>query len=126
MIQLHYRNALINRLTDQGLSFYETSMPDSSAKYPFIFVPDAVANEGAIKSGRTGTLTQTLHVWSDQPHRRGDCYRLVERVVQICTRIHEAGPYGLMLVDKQIRPMTDDTTATPFLHVVVELTYNFS
>lgn len=126
MIQLHYRNALINRLTDQGLSFYETSMPDSSASYPFIFVPDAVTNDDAIKSGQKGTLYQTLHIWSDQPHRRGDCYRLVDRVVQICMRIHEAGPYGLTFVRKEVRPMVDETTATPLLHVVVELTYNFS
>lgn len=126
MIQLELFSAVYQTLTDAGLSVFDGSLPPAGTPYPFTYLADCEKQEGSYKAGRGGQIYQTVHIWQADTNKRGDLLRMMETVLQRCARITKAGKYGLTMVRHSSRIVYDDTTKTPLLHGVLDLTYEYS
>lgn len=129
MIQLELYKAVhkaLAGLEDTGIGVFDGALPGADVPYPFIYIADTSSVDEPIKSGRTGRIYQTVHVWHCDDGRRGDLIRIMEMIKQRCARITAAGKYGLMQTNVETRIVHDDTTQVPLLHGVVEMTYRWS
>ena len=52
-------------------SVYDTFLPPEGTPYPFIYLADSDLNDRANKTAVFGTVSQTIHVWHDNPRQRG-------------------------------------------------------
>ena len=50
---------------------YDTFLPPEGTPYPFIYLADSDLNDRANKTAVFGTVSQTIHVWHDNPRQRG-------------------------------------------------------
>lgn len=46
---------------------YDTFLPPEGTPYPFIYLADSDLNDRANKTAVFGTVSQTIHVWHDNP-----------------------------------------------------------
>lgn len=105
---------------------YDGFLPPEDTPYPFIYLADVRQSDSQTKSGMVGTVTQTIHVWHNDPARRGTVSAILLRVKKLCMQLENTNNFGWLLtsVDTQILP--DTTTKRPLLHGVLEAVFKFS
>jgi hypothetical protein len=119
--------ALLVALRDGVTPVYDGFLPPQGTPYPFIYMGDVAAGIVRKKSGETGTVKQTVHVWHSNPHKRGSVSAILMDIKRAADRIKETpGGYGWDIVDVSEEILPDTTTATPLLHGVVTLTFSYS
>ena len=101
-------------------------LPPEDTPYPFIYLADVRQSDSQTKSGMVGTVTQTIHVWHNDPAKRGTVSATLLRVKKLCMQLENTDNFGWLLtsVDTQILP--DTTTKRPLLHGVLEAVFKFS
>lgn len=108
-------------------SVYDTFLPPDGTPYPFDYLGDFRQNNSfTVKSGTTGTVYATIHVWHNDPGQRGTVSKLIQEVCAVCAAIRHTDSYAwhIQSLDNQIIP--DTTTKTPLLHGVIEVAFKFS
>ena len=113
------------QLNDTGYDVYDTFLPAEGAPYPFIYLADSQQSDGQTKSAVIGSVTQTIHVWHDNPRQRGTVSRMLLAVKKICYRLEQTENFSWMAVEALQRIQPDDTTKTPLLHGVLEVEFKF-
>ena len=105
---------------------YDGFLPPEDTPYPFIYLADVRQSDSQTKSGMVGTVTQTIHVWHNDPAKRGTVSATLLRVKKLCMQLENTNNFGWLLtsVDTQILP--DATTKQPLLHGVLEAVFKFS
>ncbi len=105
---------------------YDGFLPPEDTPYPFIYLADVRQSDSQTKSGMVGTVTQTIHVWHNDPAKRGTVSATLLRVKKLCMQLENTDNFGWLLtsVDTQILP--DTTTKRPLLHGVLEAVFKFS
>ena len=105
---------------------YDGFLPPEDTPYPFIYLADVRQSDSQTKSGMVGTVTQTIHVWHNDPAKRGTVSAMLLRVKKLCMQLENTNNFGWLLtsVDTQILP--DATTKQPLLHGVLEAVFKFS
>lgn len=105
---------------------YDGFLPPEDTPYPFIYLADVRQSDSQTKSGMVGTVTQTIHVWHNDPAKRGTVSAMLLRVKKLCMQLENTNNFGWLLtsVDTQILP--DTTTKRPLLHGVLEAVFKFS
>lgn len=118
--------ALKNKYKGTGIGVYDTFLPPKGTPYPFIYLVNTRQVDRQSKSGAIGTVYQSIHVWHDNPRRRGDVSQIMLDIKEACRCLEKTTNFGWVLVnvDQQILP--DDTTKQPLLHGVLELGFLFS
>lgn len=105
---------------------YDTFLPPEGTPYPFIYLADSNLTDRANKTAVFGTVSQTIHVWHDNPQRRGTVSQMLLQIKQICRHLEHTGNFSWSVQDLNQRILPDTTTNQPLLHGIVEVTFLFS
>lgn len=105
---------------------YDTFLPPEGTPYPFVYLADSILTDIANKTAVFGNVSQTIHVWHDNPRQRGRVSQMLLQIKQICRRLEHTGNFSWSVKDltQNIRP--DTTTNQPLLHGIVDVTFLFS
>ena len=105
---------------------YDTFLPPEGTPYPFVYLADCILTDRANKTAVFGNVSQTIHVWHDNPRQRGRVSQMLLQIKQICRRLEHTGNFSWSVKDltQNIRP--DTTTNQPLLHGIVDVTFLFS
>ena len=101
---------------------YDTFLPPD----PFIYLADSDLNDRANKTAVFGTVSQTIHVWHDNPRQRGTVSQMLLQIKQVCRHLEHTGNFSWSVQDLNQRILPDTTTNQPLLHGIVEVTFLFS
>lgn len=105
---------------------FDGFMPPEGTPYPFIYLADVSQTDGQTKSGMIGSITQTVHVWHNDPKKRGTVSGMLLKIKEICAKLEQTGSFGWMLTGVSTRILPDTTTKQPLLHGVIEAVFKFS
>lgn len=105
---------------------YDTFLTPEGTPYPFIYLADSNLTDRANKTAVFGTVSQTIHVWHDNPQRRGTVSQMLLQIKQICRHLEHTGNFSWSVQDLNQRIFPDTTTNQPLLHGIVEVTFLFS
>lgn len=105
---------------------FDGFLPPEDTPYPFIYLADVSQTDGQTKTGMVGSVTQTVHVWHNDPKKRGTVSGMLLKIKEICARLEQTGNFGWMLTGVSTRILPDTTTKQPLLHGVIEAVFKFS
>jgi hypothetical protein len=113
-------------LEAQGFSVYDGFLPPDGTPYPFVYLGDSNMTDDANKSAVFGNVFQTIHVWHNDPHKRGTVSAMLLAIKKVCRAIEHTPNFAWSVrgVNQQILP--DNTTKPPLLHGVLEVEWKFS
>jgi hypothetical protein len=109
-----------------GYEVYDSVLPPEGTKYPFVYLGDCRQSDTANKSAVFGHVYQTIHVWHDNPKKRGTVSNMLLTIKNVCRQIEHTDNCGWLLANANARILSDNTTKTPLLHGVVEAEFLFS
>lgn len=105
---------------------YDGFLPPEGTPYPFLYLSDSQQTDDANKTAVFGNVYQTIHVWSNNPRRRGEVSAMLLEVKRICRKMEHTQNFAWMLRNVNQRILPDNTTKQPLLHGVLEVEYKFS
>lgn len=107
-------------------AIYDGALPPDGTPYPFIYLADSQQLDEANKSGVFGRVSQSIHVWHNDPRRRGTVSKMLLYIKRICRELHHTANFGWFVVDVSQRILPDSTTKQPLVHGVLEIEFKFS
>lgn len=117
---------ILLKLREQGYDVYDGFLPPEDTPYPFIYLGDNHQTDDANKTAVFGNVYQTIHVWSNNPKRRGEVSDMLLAIKQVCRQIEHTRNFAWMVRNADQRILPDNTTKTPLLHGVLEVEFKFS
>lgn len=105
---------------------YDGILPPEETPYPFVYLADSVLTDEQNKSCLFGTVEQTIHVWHNDPHKRGTVSGMLLEIKRVCRQIEHTNNFGWDVRNIEQRIMSDDTTDQPLLHGVLDVRFYFS
>lgn len=117
---------LLLKLKDLGYDVYDTFLPPESTPYPFIFIADSQQTDTQTKSAVMGNVYQTIHVWHNNPKRRGTVSEMLLSIKKVCYGLEHTENFAWMIQNVNQRILPDNTTKTPLLHGLLEVEFKFS
>lgn len=110
--------------TDTGV--YDTFLPPEGTPYPFVYLADSRQNDQNTKSEVIGRVSQTFHVWHDNPRQRGTVSSILGEIKAMCRILEHTENYAWQIRDVSQQILPDTTTKQPLLHGVLEVEFQFS
>ena len=117
------RQALVSEY--KGMVF-DGYLPPEGTPYPFIYLANTELIDEQNKTGLFGRVTQTIHVYSDTPKKRGTFSDMLLAIKRIARSIEKTDSFAWYVRELNQIILPDDTTATPLMHGVLTITYQFS
>ena len=108
------------------MTFTMAFLPPDETPYPFVYLADVHQTDIANKSAIFGNVYPTIHVWSNNPKRRGEVSKILLDIKTACRKIEHTANFAWMLTNIDQRILADNTTKQPLLHGVLEVEYKFS
>lgn len=105
---------------------YDTFLPPEGTPCPFVYLADSDLTDKANKTAVFGNVSQTIHVWHDNPRQRGTVSQMLLQIKQICRHLEHTGNFSWSVQGLNQRILPDTTTNQPLLHGIVEVTFLFS
>ena len=109
-----------------GYEVYDGFIPPEDTPYPFVYLADNNSVDAVNKSAVFGTVYQTIHVWSNNPKKRGTVSGMLLAIKTVSRAIEHTNNFAWDLVRVNQRILSDGTTKTPLLHGILELEFKFS
>lgn len=78
------------------------------------------------KSEVIGRVSQTFHVWHDNPRQRGTVSGILAEIKAMCRILEHTENYAWQIRDMSQQILPDTTTKQPLLHGVLEVEFQFS
>lgn len=108
---------------------YDTVLPPEETPYPFVYLGNVTFSES--QRTKTPVLNQTvsvmLHVWHDNPKKRGTVSDMLMRMKLICHAIVNTGTYTWRCVQIDSgKILPDNTTKTPLIHGVFTVDFELT
>lgn len=113
-------------LEQDGYTVYDGILPPDGTPYPFIYLGDCQQTDRELKNAVFGSVYPTVHVWSDNPRKRGTLSGMLLAIKNACRNIERTSNFTWNLRNVTQRIMADTSTKTPLMHGVIELEYQFS
>lgn len=63
--------ALNEKYKNTGIGVYDTFLPPEGTAYPFVYLGATTQSDQNTKDAVIGNVSQTVHVWHDNPRKRG-------------------------------------------------------
>lgn len=108
-----------------GYTVYDYLPPDGVA-YPFVFVGEQYSNDRANKSAVFGTVNQTVHVYHNDYKKRGTTTNMMDAIKAEVRKLKSTPHFYVRVRNISDQVLTDNTTATPLLHGVIEIELQFN
>lgn len=102
---------------------YDGFLPPEGTPYPFVYVADNNMYDDVTKGQILGRVTQAIHVWHDKPIKRGTVSAMLAEIKQICRSLAGSGTYKWEVTEVNQTILHDETTKTPLVHGVLEVTF---
>lgn len=118
--------ALKLALEEKGYAVYDGRLPPEGTAYPFIYLGNFGQNDTFTKREAHGRVYPVIHVFHNDPKRRGTVSDMIRNVKATCVGIRRTDNFGWMVRNVSIRIMEDNTTKTPLVHGVIEPEFLFS
>lgn len=109
-----------------GFSVYDGFLPPAGTPYPFIYLGDSRQTDDPNKSAIFGNVYQTIHVWHNDPKRRGSVSEMLLKIKDVCRHIDHTANFAWNVRNASQRIFEDRTTKTPLLHGVIEVEFKFN
>lgn len=110
----------------KGYAVYDGELPSGDTPYPFVYLGEFRQTDTELKHARTGTVYPVIHVWHNNPKQRGTVSKMLFDIKSVCRKIEHTSNYAWLFRNINGRIFSDNTTATPLLHGVVEADGLFS
>lgn len=117
---------LLLKIKELGYDVYDGFLPPEGTPYPFVYLADVRQSDHANKTAVFGNVYPTIHVWSNNPKRRGEVSKLLLDIKTVCRKIEHTSNFAWMLTNINQRILADNTTKQPLLHGILEVEYIFS
>ena len=115
------------RIESLGYDVYDGSMPPESASYPFVYMADnQLVDDRRYKDAVFGNVFQTVHVWHNNPRKRGTVSAMLLAIKEAARSIEYTNRFYWELRNVTQRTLTDDSTDRTLIHAVLELEYKFN
>lgn len=120
--------ALLLALREQfgDANVFDSALPPEGTPYPFVYLADSQLNDQYLKNAVFGTVDQTIHVWGNDPKKRGTISAMLLQIKQICRELSRTDNFGWMLVDVNQQILPDTTTNEPLIHGWLQVSFRFS
>lgn len=109
-----------------GHVVYDTCLPPENTPYPFDYLGDCRQTDDANKSAVFGNVYLTIHVWHNNPKKRGTVSKMLLDIKSVCRKIGRTNNFAWAVRNMNQRIITDTTTKNPLLHGVLEVEWKFS
>ena len=109
---------------------YDGALPPEGTGYPFVYLGENLQSDTQNKSCLTGTVTQTIHVWHDDPTHRGDLSFIIDRIAQIVRQLPKR-VFSFEVKRFNTRILPDDTGeqgrgGAVLMHGIINIAFDFS
>lgn len=105
---------------------YDGFLPPADTPYPFVYLGDCQQTDIANKTAIFGRVHLTIHVWHNNPERRGTVSGMILNIKNICRKIGHTANFAWEARGISTRIFPDTTTSSPLLHGVIEGDFYFS
>lgn len=109
-----------------GYDVYDGALPPEETPYPFVYMDNFQQTDDANKTAVFGNVYPTIHVWHDNPKRRGTVSEMLLKIKTLCRSIEKTANFTWDLRNIDQRIINDTTTKAPLMHGVIDLEYKFS
>ena len=109
-----------------GYSVFDGFLPPDNTPYPFIYLGDVRQDDEDNKTAVFGRVNLTIHVWGNNPKKRGDMSKILLDIKKTCRMCLHTSNFAWMVRNINQRIFPDNTTKTPLLHGVLEVEFSFS
>ena len=118
---------LLVRIKNLGYDVYDGSMPPESTSYPFVYIADSqLVDDRRYKDAVFGNVFQTVHVWHNNPRKRGTVSAMLLAIKDEANKIEYTNRFYWELRNVTQRILTDDSTDRTLIHAVLELEFKFN
>ena len=111
--------------TTLGYTVYDYLPPDGVA-YPFVFVGEQYSSDQPNKSAIFGVVNQTVHIYNNDYKKRGTTTAMMDNIKTELRKLKETPHFHLGIRSINDQVLTDNSTATPLLHGVIEIALQFN
>lgn len=98
-------------------------LPGKEVAYPFIFIGEQFSNDIENKSVIFANVTQRVHFFHNDFRERRRISDLILKYMQAIREKEEAFKRDFLVKEMSYRMLTDNTTDTPLMHGVLEITF---
>ena len=117
---------LLLKMKELGYDVYDTFLPPKGTPYPFIYLADSQQTDTPNKTAVFGNVSQTIHIWHNNPRQRGTVSKMLLDIKKICYKLEHTENFAWMIQNVNQRILPDNTTKTPLLHGMLEVEFKFS
>lgn len=118
--------ALKLALEAKGFAVYDGVLPPENTPYPFVYLGDFRQTDTEHKNAVTGIVYPMIHVWHNNPRKRGTVSKMLLEIKTECRRLVKTSNFAWLVRNVTGRIIPDNTTKTPLLHGVIEAEFLFS
>lgn len=118
--------ALKLALEAKGFAVFDGFLPPENTPYPFVYLGDFRQTDTEHKNAVTGIVYPTIHVWHNNPRKRGTVSKMLLEIKTECRRLVKTSNFAWLVRNVTGRIIPDNTTKTPLLHGVIEAEFLFS
>lgn len=115
----------LTELRAAGYDVYDGALPPEGTPYPFIYMADSTSADIAVKGGAMGTVSQTVHIWHDNPKQRGTLSGMLLAVKKLARKLEETD-FHWMVRNINQHILADTSTAQTLVHGVLEIDMRYS
>lgn len=117
---------LLQKIKEWGYDVYDGALPPEDTPYPFVYLADSQQIDDANKTAVFGSVYQTIHVWHNNPKRRGTVSAMLLAIKDVCRKVEYTKNFAWYVANVDQRILADDTTKTPLLHGILDIEFRFS
>lgn len=110
----------------KGYEVYDSFLPPPETPYPFVYLGDFQQTDAETKTNVIGSVFPTIHVWHNNPRKRGDVSKMLLDIKTICRSLSHTDSYAWNARNVTSQIIPDNTTKQPLLHGIVEAELQFS
>lgn len=117
---------LLTEIKALGYDVYDDFLPPDGTPYPFVYLADSQQIDEANKTAVFGSVHQTIHIWCDNPKRRGTVSKMLLAIKNTCRKLERTDNFAWDVRNVNQRILPDKTTKQPLLHGLLEIEFSFS
>lgn len=110
------------------LNAYDGMLPPQGTPYPFYYLADTRQQLGTAKTQDYGYVTLIVHVWHDNPKKRGTVSVMMDNIIGMAGSLEETANFKWSLIRNETEQqiLADNTTTPPLMHGWSSLRFCYS
>lgn len=110
------------------LNAYDGMLPPTETPYPFYYLADTRQQLGTAKTQDYGYVTLIVHVWHDNPKKRGTVSVMMDNIIGMAGSLVETANFKWSLIRNETEQqiLADNTTTPPLMHGWSSLRFTYS